>query len=268
MKRLILVSYIFFFVATGMPERAYSDSVDVLYTNYSIQQSMNEVYDLYGPPTGTPVDIMGGPYIGRFSDSRSVQLSNNDGLPLSAETPFPHHLGGGSSSISLFSVQNSASAPPVGMLYPVPDGHISFIYGTEAIMDLNASWGFQPTSSSLEVNLLFSQSLWPYWTDNGNFLSAKLWDTTNSTVLISLDSGPTNNASYSNNYTFSVDPNHVYEFDVSATGHVWDKNTIQQDVTASIISVPEPATMLLLGFSLLSLLGPTKRFAKQSSQKC
>ena len=51
MKRLVLLICIFFFIAIGMAERAYSDSVNMLYTNYSIQQTMNEVYDLYSCPS-------------------------------------------------------------------------------------------------------------------------------------------------------------------------------------------------------------------------
>jgi len=278
MRRLIFIIFLCVFLF-GISRKADANSINLLYANFSIQHTLNEVYNLYQYPSGTPSDTdCGGPYIGNFSNSTSTSISNDTGVPISARTSSANGAVMAESSIGLFSVQNYAKAVSGSIPIYLPEGIAYFggaptYNGTTAITNVIASWGFQPYGTSLSVELFFSQSLTPYGpygATEGDCLSLKLWDTSNAAILLSLDSGePTYYYSYSNDLTFLVDPTHIYQFDVSEKSyHVYDSNGLQQSVTAAFTSVPEPLTLLLLGAGFICLFGAGKRSRKLLRKYC
>jgi hypothetical protein len=86
------------------------------------------------------------------------------------------------------------------------------------------------------------------------WLKIELWDTTDSTWLLSMSNPYSGSWSGSVNQNFDVNPNDVYEFSVSGWSDTYDMDYGAESVTASI-TVPEPGvcSLCLLGF--LSLAG-------------
>jgi hypothetical protein len=81
-------------------------------------------------------------------------------------------------------------------------------------------------------------------------------DLTDATALLSIDRGID---SYPwgqvGNYTFDVNANAVYEFVISGWSSTFDADSAIERVTASIVSVVEPAVVFLLSFGLVGLAG-------------
>lgn len=183
-------------------------------------------------------EISGGGWMGS-SDGSPVALTAEGASPL-VNNPL-----GASANISRFSVQNSAHADPGNVFYPAPIGGNAFYAGTIQTV-VQADWLFSPMGSVLEVGV--NDSFYDRYGSDYGGLAATLIDTTTGHALLNIV-----NSSLSANYTFAVHPQDVYELNVSGWSDTFDSDDAVESFTATIVSVSEPGTcvLLLLGSLLL-----------------
>lgn len=227
----ILIGGFALVVLCGSPSRLYADFVDgiqMVSQSYSISAQWNEHVLRDGLDT-----IYTGGY----------DLSTSDGTPVTASTVDILHYLGAHSSIGSFSLSDYASTAIAA-------------YGSVQTQ-AQGLWDFSPEGSSLNVNLsIHAQYSW-YGLAYGG-LSVTLTDMTTSSTLLNVVNPV---EPYSNpvgyygqtNYTFVVDPSHVYEFVLSGHSNDFDGDGISLDISAVVTSVPEPASLSLLAFGLLGV---------------
>ena len=116
---------------------------------------------------------------------------------------------------------------------------------------------FQLHGFGLNINLNISAFYSYYGTDFGG-LTVTLTDVTTSSTLLNVVNPVTPSsfpAGYygQTNYTFAVDPGHVYEFGISGYSDSFDVDDTSLNISALVTSVPEPASLSLLAVGMFGI---------------
>jgi hypothetical protein len=228
-------------------------------------QILSQSYNISASWSVTWANIDGDIPLGDWSTGYSsypltsgYNLSSSDGTPLAASTTAPAppdsgvaHAWTASASIDLFNVQNNS----YGGIYPnFGNPYIPWTSGGELITSVQADWFFAPSGYNLDVQII---DQW-YYNDDGippnnpNVITSTLIDITDSSTLLSV-------VNVTGDYSYSVDPGHIYEFVVSGYSLLGAgyNGFSSQNASASITSVPEPSSLGLqaVGILAIALLG-------------
>jgi hypothetical protein len=182
-----------------------------------------------------------------FSDSGSNGGVSVDGTPynfshVSASPPGLPSINVQSfdMSIGALAFHYNGHAPQNGTPYNYPDQNgIYYGYSGSISSTASANWVFQPTSDNLQISLAIHQRiLAPGELDQT--LSVTLTDVSGSNTLLAFSSKQNSETD-----VFSLNAGDIYQLSISDSLRVFDKDTPIQDVTATIVPVPEPGTSIL-----------------------
>jgi len=208
--------------------------IQILSQSYSI----NATWQDGGSSRGTPAPVAGG-----------YNLSSSNGSPVSASSGSASGRVTASASIDLFAVYQSAIASD-GY-----DGDWNYIWG-RAQQTVQADWLFCPIVDSLDFTINASKSATPSSMTSSGF-TLTLSDVTDATVLLNFDTAQNGNGLEAD-YTYAVNPSDIYKFSISGWANTFPNNgweSFSHNINASITSVPEPTTALLLLSALAGLAG-------------
>jgi hypothetical protein len=241
MKPLLVVLVACLAVGASIDARAdVVNGIDILSKSYTIHSEW--MYRWQGNPT----------YFKGTNDQSSA-----DGSPISfAMDSNPPGAVAISTSISGFSFHNYAYAHQAG---------INPLLASTATND-QAIWQFKPVGTTLDVGLKIHEfNMLDLYADT----VISLQDVTDSTTLLSIDTRyerthPEHPPTYCDGWgpctidkteVFAVNPNHIYQFRISAWSAVYDGDEAAQSVTVTLTSVPEPSPLWLLWIGLCGLYG-------------
>jgi hypothetical protein len=257
MKKILIfvVEILIFLTATTI---AIADGIEMLSESYSIHASWD--YTWY-QDTGQGYVVT--PYHGT-----SATLFSTGGYPLDFQSIISTPPGVGSRlssrvSISRFNYLHFADSPSWAVeMYNQLDGYMYEVIGARIVTHAEAYWQFRPTDGLLNVNIYIdAQSELSSYAG----LTVKLWDTNNGTTLIDFSCHdyfyPALPLTPS---VFDMQTDHIYELLISGWSDMRDGDRVGHLVTASITSVPEPATTILLGLGLglIGLAGVWRKYGK------
>jgi hypothetical protein len=183
----------------------------------------------------------------QFSDSGSNGGASVDGTPYNFSHVSTSPPGLPSSeiqsfdmSIGAFAFHYNGHAPANGGLLNHPDQNgIYYAYSGAIFSTASANWVFQPTSDNLQISLVINQHIpTPGYTDQT--LSVTLTDVSGSNTLLAFSSMMNSDAE-----VFSLNAGDIYQLSISDSLEVVDKDNPTQDITATIVPVPEPGTSIL-----------------------
>jgi hypothetical protein len=143
-------------------------------------------------------------------------------------------------SIGAFAFHYNGHSPPNGGLLMQPDQNgMYYVYSGGIFSTASANWVFQPTIDNLQINLIINQEIGPPG-EMDQTLSVTLTDVSDSNTLLAFSSNIHSDAE-----VFSLNAGDIYQLSITDSLKVFDKDTPIQDVTATIVPVPEPGTSIL-----------------------